>query len=298
LRYAIRVAHPLARILDQFRREPSRTGSLVITFFGDAIVPRGGSVWLGTLLDFFAALEIDSGVVRTAMSRLAADGWLARSRIGRNSYYRLADKGRQRFDAAMRHVYETHSTAWSGRLDLVLVLESRHREAARAELRAELKDAGFGSPLPNLWIAPPGQDATTPAGAIRLSAETDVVDGLRLVREAWPLDRIAGGYQRLLQAIEPLHGAIGQLSDAEGFVARILLVHGYRRVVLHDPLIPAALLPKDWPGDAARALCKALYQELVPASERWLDAHGSNEEGALPAAKALERRFADFMLQK
>ena len=46
---------PLARIIEQLKREPSRTGSIVITVFGDAIVPRGGSVWLGTLLEFFAA---------------------------------------------------------------------------------------------------------------------------------------------------------------------------------------------------------------------------------------------------
>src|SRR5258705_13659139 len=64
---------PLARIVEQLKREPSRTGSIVITVFGDAIVPRGGSVWLGTLLEFFKGLDIDSGVVRTAMSRLS--GW-------------------------------------------------------------------------------------------------------------------------------------------------------------------------------------------------------------------------------
>ena len=40
--------------------------------------------------------------MRTAVSRLAADGWLERNRIGRNSFYRLAGKGRARFDAAMR----------------------------------------------------------------------------------------------------------------------------------------------------------------------------------------------------
>ena len=51
---------PLVRIVDQLKREPSRTGSIVITVFGDAIVPRGGSVWLGTLLEFFAALDIDA----------------------------------------------------------------------------------------------------------------------------------------------------------------------------------------------------------------------------------------------
>jgi len=44
---------------------------------------RGGSVWLGTLLEFFKTLDIDSGVVRTAMSRLATDGWLERNKVGR-----------------------------------------------------------------------------------------------------------------------------------------------------------------------------------------------------------------------
>jgi hypothetical protein len=42
----------LSRIIKQLKREPSRTGSIVITVFGDAIVPRGGSLWLGTRLAF------------------------------------------------------------------------------------------------------------------------------------------------------------------------------------------------------------------------------------------------------
>src|SRR5260221_6094337 len=96
---------PLARIVELVKREPSPTGSIVITVFGDAIVPRGGSVWLGTLLEFFEALDIDSGVVRTAMSRLAADGWLERNKIGRNSFYRLANKGRQTFAPPTPHIY-------------------------------------------------------------------------------------------------------------------------------------------------------------------------------------------------
>src|SRR5438094_10618894 len=95
---------PLARIVQQLKREPSRTGSIVITLFGDAIVPRGGSVWLGTLLEFFRTLQIDSGVVRTAMSRLAADGWLERDKVGRNSSSRLGQKCRLTLDTAVTHV--------------------------------------------------------------------------------------------------------------------------------------------------------------------------------------------------
>jgi hypothetical protein len=51
--------------VDGARGHPSRTGSIVITF-GDAIVPRGGSVWLGTLLEFFGTIDMERGVARTA----------------------------------------------------------------------------------------------------------------------------------------------------------------------------------------------------------------------------------------
>jgi phenylacetic acid degradation operon negative regulatory protein len=32
-------------------RRTLRTGSLITTVFGDAIAPRGGSVWLGSLIE-------------------------------------------------------------------------------------------------------------------------------------------------------------------------------------------------------------------------------------------------------
>src|SRR5881227_1690560 len=146
------MSHPLARIIEQLKREPSRTGSIVITVFGDAIMPRGGSVWLGTLLEFFKSLEVDSGVVRTAMSRLAADGWLERSKVGRNSFYRLAQKGWHTFDVAAKHIYNPHPAEWTGRFELLLIANATDRDASREAL----KEAGFGSPLPGVWIAPSG----------------------------------------------------------------------------------------------------------------------------------------------
>ena len=161
--------HPLARIIEQLKREPSRTGSIVITLFGDAIVPRGGSVWLGTLLEFFGTIDIDSGVVRTAMSRLAADGWLERSKVGRNSFYRLVKKGRQTFDAATKHIYDPPTSDWTGRFELLLIGSGEDRDASREAL----KNAGFGSPLPGVWIAPsgvpiPGRSRECdPAGSLR-----------------------------------------------------------------------------------------------------------------------------------
>ena len=139
------MAHPLARIIEQLKREPSRTGSIVITVFGDAIVPRGGSVWLGTLLAFFEAIDIDSGVVRTAMSRLAADGWLERHKVGRNSFYRLVKKGRQTFDTATRHIYDPQSAGLDRTLRAVADRQQRgSRRLPRGAEECRLRQPAAG----------------------------------------------------------------------------------------------------------------------------------------------------------
>jgi len=287
-----RMPHPLARIIEQLKREPSRTGSIVITVFGDAIVPRGGSVWLGTLLEFFKTLDIDSGVVRTAMSRLATDGWLERHKVGRNSFYRLVKKGRQTFDAATKHIYDPQPSDWTGRFELLLIGNGEDRDASREAL----KNAGFGSPLPGVWVAPSGVPVPDEAArAIRLEVSAEDDSGRRLLSESWPLDRTADAYLKFMKTFEPLRGWIGRrqrLTDVDAFTARILLIHYYRRVVLRDPLLPTALLPKDWPGRAARQLCGEIYRGLLAASEQWLDRNGTNEAGPLPkAGEELARRF-------
>src|SRR6476619_2547055 len=283
---------PLARIVEQLKREPSRTGSIVITVFGDAIVPRGGSVWLGTLLAFFETIDIDSSVVRTAMSRLTADGWFERAKVGRNSFYRLVKRERQTFDIATKHIYGAPASDWTGRFELLLIGNGEDRDASRDAL----KNAGFGSPLPGVWVAPSG--VTSPeeaAAAIRLEVSAEDDSGRRLLSESWPLQRTADAYLKFMKTFEPLRSWIGRrerLSDADAFTARILLIHHYRRVVLRDPLLPTALLPPDWPGRAARALCGEIYRGVLPASEQWLDRNGTNENGPLPKPAAeLFRRF-------
>ena len=288
-----RMPHPLARIIDQLKREPSRTGSIIITVFGDAIVPRGGSVWLGTLLEFFEALDIDAGVVRTAMSRLTADGWFEREKVGRNSFYRLVKKGRLTFDIATKHIYDPPPSDWTGRFELLLIGNGEDRDAARDAL----KNAGFGSPLPGVWVAPSGvpvpEEAST---AIRLEVSAEDDSGRRLLSESWPLDRTADAYLKFMKTFDPLRAFLDRdgLSDADAFTARILLIHHYRRVVLRDPLLPMVLLPKDWPGSRARSLCGKIYRALLGPSERWLGAHGTNENGPLPKAIGeLGQRFGD-----
>ena len=201
-------------------------------------------------------------------------------------------KGRQTFDTATRHIYDPPPSDWTGRFELLLIGNGGDRDASREALR----NAGFGSPLPGVWVAPSGVPVPEEAaGAIRLEVSAEDDSGRRLLSESWPLQRTADAYLKFMKTFEPLRGWIGRrekLADADAFVARVLLIHHYRRVVLRDPLLPTALLPKDWPGRAARKLCGETYRGLLPASEQWLDRHGSNEFGPLPqAVRELWQRF-------
>ncbi|WP_029005784.1 phenylacetic acid degradation operon negative regulatory protein PaaX [Azorhizobium doebereinerae] len=284
----------LAQILDHLRAEPSRTWSIIITVYGDAIVPRGGTVWLGTLLAFFKALDISEGVVRTAMSRLASDGWLERHKVGRNSFYRLAEKGRETFREAAEHIYAPRTPRWNGRFDLLLLDAGADRDAARGALEA----AGFGAPAPGVWIAPSGAPLPAAAeGALRLEAGGDGATSRALAARSWPLDATAEAYARFLAAFEPLRAALatgGSLSDVDAMVARVLLIHEYRRIVLRDPILPAQVLPPDWPGAAARALCADVYGRVLAPSERWLDQNAVDASGApLPPDEKIFSRFKD-----
>ena len=274
---------PLTEILHHLRGEPSRTWSVIVTVYGDAIVPRGGSVWLGTLVSFFAALDIGDGVVRTAMSRLAADGWLERTRIGRNSFYHLTEKGRTTFRQATEHIYGAQAQPWNGRFELLLLGSAREREGARSALAT----AGFGAAAPGLWVAPAGTaiPSAAAATALHLDAGCDLGTARTLAQRCWPLEQTARAYARFSSVFEPLAAALDAkdpISELDAFVARILLVHEYRRIILRDPILPTELLPAGWPGADARALCARLYHRLLPVSERWLDDHGQTESGKLP----------------
>src|SRR3546814_13023979 len=72
----------------------------------------------------------------------------------------------------------------------------------------------------------------------------------------------------------------------------MLLLHTWRRIVLHDPQLPMPMLPERWPGHAARALCGQIYWKLFDASEQHLDAvDGRDNERYTPLAPAVSARF-------
>ncbi len=251
-----------------------RVWSLVITVFGDAIVPRGGKAGLSVLQSIMARLGIENGALRTAMSRLAADNWVVREKSGRNSIYALAGSGRHAFDEATKRIYAAGPPEWNG-LWTIAVFPNAAELASADRLSAfGFVDAGGAAWIrPETSAAPRLQDEIADALVITSQA-INVPDN---VSELWDIGESARAYDQLTAKYAELDVALASgkpIAPLEALAARSLLIHDWRRIVLHDPSLPAQLLPDGWPGEKARAQVRAIYTKLAPASEKWLDEAG------------------------
>lgn len=294
-------------LIDDFQqRRPIRAGSLIITVYGDAIVPRGGTVWLGSLSKLLEPIGINERLVRTSVYRLTRETWLQGEKVGRRSYYSLSGPGRRRFEQAFKRVYHGTQAPWSGHWTLVLL--NQLDSARRQKVRDELEWLGFGHFVPGLLAHPTLNRSEAMAALQELGAadetivmQTEALEPLpsrplRLqVRESWNLDELAEHYQRFLNLFRPLWKALNEenhLDEEACFIARTLLIHEYRRVQLRDPQLPDELLPTAWEGRNAHQLCRNVYRIIYRRAENWLDRHLETAEGPLPApGPSFYRRF-------
>jgi phenylacetic acid degradation operon negative regulatory protein len=129
-------------IARQMERDPPRASSLIVTVWGDAIAPHGGAAVLPGLIRLLAPFGINERLVRTSVFRLARQGWLQATPIGRRSLYALTPDGARRFAEAHQRIYTLPDDRWDGTWDLVLIDGLAPGE--RRALAAELQWAGFG----------------------------------------------------------------------------------------------------------------------------------------------------------
>ncbi len=296
-------------IARSLKQDPPRAKSLVMTVFGDAIAPYGGSVWLGSLIALLAPLGISERLVRTAVYRLVDEGWLEASRSGRRSQYRLSAQAEQRFLRAHQRVYAPIARPWDGSWTLVLPDAATIDRSEKLALKKALGWEGYGE-LSGGVLARPGSDdealsdvlaeAIHRCGAhgkvmVMRAQAADlpfVAEPAAVVKAGWPLDELRAAYRRYTREHQPLLEALAStaaIEPHEAFCARTLLVHGYRRVQLHDPQLPLALLDEDWPAPAASALFRAAYTKLARAAERHIAGTLAAEDGEAPK---LAPRFA------
>jgi phenylacetic acid degradation operon negative regulatory protein len=294
-------------LLDEFRSRPTmRAGSLIVTVFGDAVAPRGGSVWIGSLIRALSDFGISDRLVRTSIFRLARDHWLDVEQVGRRSYYHLTAEGTRRFEQATQRIYGEPRQNWSG--DWCLVLLADLDAGQKETVRKELGWLGFGAISTNVLAHPSPDLADVERTLAVCHPDSDLVimqgrtlgkkhdDALRaLVHKSWNLAEIDRGYADFIARFRPVFRAAGKAQgcdDKTAFHVRTLLIQEYRQILLRDPLLPAAMLPADWHGTAAYQLCRNLYRTVFAAADQFMSREFETAEGPLPPpAPAFYRRF-------
>jgi len=289
----------------EFRsRRTLRTGSLITTVFGDSIAPRGGTVWLGSLIVAMQEFGISERLVRTSVFRLVQDGWLQSTQIGRRSYYSLTQEGRERFEQATHKIYGEPASNWNGEWTTVLLnsVDSGKKEAVRKELGW----LGFGALSPSVLAHPMPDMSGLDVALQRLDVadELVVMSGQtirneaamrRLAQDSWNLLDIDERYASFVERFRPLITAFGKdasVSPKSAFLVRTLLIQEYRKVLLRDPHLPVELLPTGWNGTFAYQLCRNLYRAIHAEADAYLDKTMETADGPLPPpAPAFMQRF-------
>ncbi len=292
------------------RNEQPRSKSLIITLFGDSLLPYVSGVWLSELIELLKPFNVNGQLARTSSFRLTEEGWLQSQRKGRSSWYSLTPSGHQRIEHAYHRIYAAPAPEWDGNWTLVISGKELENADARADLRRELEWEGFGRLASKLFLHPRANLESLQEMLERLGVADDVVllrardlDGFlpksvsTLTAECWNLERVAEHYQAFVQRFATV---LPLLEDSpapeEAFVLQTLLAHAFRRVVLHDPRLPAVLLPTNWPGHAAYELCRKVYRKTYAPVREYLGEHLQGAQvGVLTSRPEFLRRLGGLL---
>ena len=282
--------------------DPPRSKSLVMTVFGDTITPHGGSTWLGSLIALLEPFGINDRLLRTSVFRLVQEGWLVASRDGRRSSYAILPSAQARFARANARVFAPLARRWDGSWTLLFGTANGIDAPERLALRKELLWEGFAMLGPNLFGHPGPHTELAQEILQRTGLEKRLfvcrasdLHGVaskplrELVADGWDLSDVTGRYERFCEQFRPLLALLeggSVLEPEQAYMLRTLLVHAYRRVQLHDPMLPVELLPSPWLGSTAFEVARAVYRLSFEAAEEYVMALLRREDPAAPEADA------------
>ena len=217
--------------------------------------------------------------VRSCLRRLVSEGLFVRDGTGQRAAYRPTDEGLRALSAmgsrALRaRDQDLDRRDWDGRWHLVAFAVPESRRAARDALRDHLGSLG-GAPIHNgLYVSPHDwtKDVATAAGDLGVGehvtlASTDRLvvggesDARTLARRLWRLDELADRYagfvdrwSGVLSGLRTMQRENTPLPDTAFLPGALAMAIAYQACFDADPLLPAELLPRPWPGRAARDL--------------------------------------------
>lgn len=255
-----------------------RARSLLLTLLGEFVLPGGRPVWTSALVDALALLGVEQPAARQALARSSASGLLVADKVGRRTRWSLTPRASRLLSDGAQRIYGfgLGERAWDGGWLLVLVTVAEQNRHLRARLRTQMTWLGFGLMGPGAWVTPWTDREGEARAALK---ELELVDGAvswtgrpgRMgsvedrVGEIWDLDAVAAEYTSFMAAATSEAPA----GPAEEFVALTRLVHDWRHFPGTDPGLPAALLPRSWPGPAAAQTFHDCHRRWEGGARLW-----------------------------
>ncbi len=250
--------------------------SLLLTVLGEFVLPTGRAVWTAALIELLAELDVAEKAARQAIMRTADSGWIASSRVGRETRWSLTPAGTRLLREGSERIYgfATDERQWDGRWLVALVGVPENNRALRQRLRTQLGWAGLGSPSAGTWVTPwtgrerEVRDALVDLGLLTgswtfVAGAGGVGDERSLARAAWDLDDIEARYEDFLELV----GRRRPRTDRQALVAQVRLVQEWRRFPLLDPGLPRELLPPRWSGNRAAEVFRERHAAWAPRAQ-------------------------------
>lgn len=262
------------------RRDAVSPGArgLIFTILGEFVLPSGGSAWTSAIIEVMGRVGVEEKATRQALMRIAADGWLSAERIGRRTRWRLTPSAEGLLTEGAGRIYGFggRREGWDGTWLLVLARTPEADRPARHVLRSRLTWAGFGSPMPGVWVSTHSgrlgdvQQAlatTGSAGEVQIFCGAHAGGQLRLLAEqAWDLEATARRYHAF-------SATFAAPAPADPLARLVRLVHAWRRFPWTDPDLPAELLPPGWPRPRAAATFRRRHAQWASAAlQEWRQA--------------------------
>jgi phenylacetic acid degradation operon negative regulatory protein len=204
----------------------------------------------GELIRLTADFGIKEATLRVALTRMVGAGDLIRSADGYLLSERLLARQRRQ-DAAMRPPVR----AWRGDWVMLIVTSVGTDARTRAALRSTMHDKRFGELREGVWMRPDNLDP---------DLESEVLERVRVVkaRDDAPAD-LAGQLWDLPAWAAAGHRVLDEMSAASDIPGRFVVAAAMVRHLLTDPMLPAELLPANWPGPLLRASYHDFATELA-----------------------------------
>jgi phenylacetic acid degradation operon negative regulatory protein len=264
------------------RAQPQR---LLVTLLGDYWRGKNAPIASAALVALLGEFGIGHDGARSALSRLARRGMLARVRQGRRTAYELTGRALAYLDDGARVIFGFGPCGppWDEMWSLIAFSVAERERSSRHQLRSRLRWLTFAPLYDGLWISP--HDRLADAAALVEELGLDQVTLFRAthvpaasgrgprtgvdVRKVWQLDELRGHYERFIEEFGPLRRRVrdGQVSASEALVMRTQVMNAWRQFPREDPDLPAEFMPADWPRPAAHELFHEIYHGLAPMAE-------------------------------